>query len=257
MTDQASPVTNQSAAHTDSLTTIFGPAKPPSPREPSTILPALAAVMAEVQSIEKGERNQEQGYMFRGINAVVNHVGPALRNAGIVVVPMLLTAAYRDVRTSRDKPSREATVQVRYRFYGPSGYLDDFIDAVVPGESMDVGDKGTPKAMSVAFRIALEQALCIPTTSPEPDSQSYERADDDFTQEGEVGAGSPAAIELFAKIMAAGTDATLRAAWEDVNLARQEGRINTREAAQLNAHVKVKLAELGGGEPGDGTANPE
>ena len=41
---------------------------------------------------------------------------------------------------------------------------------------MDVGDKGTPKAMSVAYRIVLLQMLCIPTDEPDPDSQSYERA---------------------------------------------------------------------------------
>jgi hypothetical protein len=87
-------------------------------------------------------------------------------------MPHKTVAQYRDVRTSNDKPSRECTVTVTYRFYGPAG---DFIEAEVPGESMDVGDKGAPKAMSVAYRILLLQALCIPTDDPEPDAQSYER----------------------------------------------------------------------------------
>src|SRR5215510_4171877 len=156
-----------------------------------TVIEALAAVMAEVQPVGKGSRNIEFGYNFRGIDAVVNAVGPILRQHFVIVVPELLEAAYRDVTTSKGKPSRECTVRVRYRFYGPAG---DYIDAVVPGESMDVGDKGAPKAMSVAYRIALLQALCIPTDEPDPDSQSYERG------EREQAAGSPAAIELFALI---------------------------------------------------------
>jgi hypothetical protein len=40
---------------------------------------------------------------------------------------------------------------------------------------MDWGDKGTPKAMSVAFRTFLLQALTIPTDEAEPDAQVYER----------------------------------------------------------------------------------
>lgn len=138
-----------------------------------TVVQALSAVMEEVQVVRKNKRNDDQGYMFRGVDAVVNAVGPVLRKHGVVPVPILENTSYRDVTTSRGKPSREVTVQVRYRFYGPAG---DYIDAVVPGESMDFGDKGSAKAMSVAYRIVLLQALCIPTDDVEPDSQSYERA---------------------------------------------------------------------------------
>jgi hypothetical protein len=41
---------------------------------------------------------------------------------------------------------------------------------------MDSGDKATAKAMSVAMRTALLQALCLPTDEPDPDATSYERA---------------------------------------------------------------------------------
>lgn len=138
-----------------------------------TAVEALSAVMADVQAVRKDGRNTQQGYVFRGIDAVVNAVGPALRKHGVIAVPHASTAHYRDVQTSTGKPSRECTVSVTYRFYGPKG---DFIECTVPGESMDFGDKGAPKAMSVAYRIALLQALCIPTDEPEPDAQSYERA---------------------------------------------------------------------------------
>ncbi|TKG67027.1 ERF family protein [Prauserella endophytica] len=134
---------------------------------------ALSAVMDDVRAVRKDSRNADQGYVFRGIDSVVNAVGPSLRKHGVVPVPMLEHASYRDVQTSRGKPSREVTVQVRYRFYGPAG---DFIDTVVPGEAMDFGDKGTAKAMSVAMRIALLQALALPTDEPDADSQTYERA---------------------------------------------------------------------------------
>jgi hypothetical protein len=144
--------------------------------EKPTIIEALLAVMGDVQAVGKDGRNTEQGYNFRGIDAVVNAVGPAFRTHGVIAVPVKSVSNYRDVLTSKGKPSRECTVTVTYRFYGPAG---DYIDSEAPGESMDFGDKGTAKAMSVAYRILLLQALCIPTDDVDPDASSYERAHGD------------------------------------------------------------------------------
>ena len=138
-----------------------------------SVFEALGAVMEDVSAVGKKDRNTQQGYDFRGIDAVINAVGPAFRKHGIIPTPLKSEAKYRDVLTINGKPSRECTVTVTYRFHGPAG---DYIDCEVPGESMDFGDKGAPKAMSVAYRIALLQVLCIPTHEPEPDAQSYERA---------------------------------------------------------------------------------
>ena len=142
--------------------------------EKPSIAEALSAVMGDVQSVRKGERNTQQGYVFRGIDAVVNAVGPAFRKHGVVCVPLLEDVAYNTVEVGKNRSvMRECTVRVRYRFYGPAG---DSIECVTIGEAMDSGDKATPKAMSVAYRVALLQALTIPTDEPDPDAQSYERA---------------------------------------------------------------------------------
>lgn len=138
-----------------------------------TVVQALSAVMEDVRAVGKDGFNQAQSYKFRGIDAVVNAVGPALRKHGVVVVPSVQHLAYRDVQTSTGKPSRECTVRVRYTFHGPAG---DSIECETPGESLDSGDKGAAKAMSVAFRIALLQALCLPTDDVDPDHGTYERA---------------------------------------------------------------------------------
>jgi len=137
-----------------------------------TVYVALNAVMRKVTTVRKRSRNSAQNYNFRGIDDVLNAVGPAFRAHGIIPVPILQTSQYRDVKTSTNKPSRECTVTVAYRFYGPAG---DFVEVIVPGESMDTGDKGAAKAMSVAFRTALIQLLALATGDPDPDSQSYER----------------------------------------------------------------------------------
>jgi hypothetical protein len=152
----------------------------PATREPLPVIHLLGQVMEEVRAVGKTGWNPDQKYNFRGVDAVVNAVGPVFRKFGIVPAPRLKRIGYRDVRTSRDKPAREVTVVVEYRFYGPAG---DYFTVEVPGESMDSSDKGAAKAMSVAYRIALLQVLCLPTDTPDTDAEYHERGDANGQQE--------------------------------------------------------------------------
>lgn len=141
----------------------------------TTIQAALVAVMNDVNAVGKLEKNTHQGFNFRGIDAVVNAVGPALRKHSVVVMPEVLDYTYGEIEIGKDrKATGHAKVKVAYTFYGPDG---DSLTTTVVAESMDSGDKATAKAMSVAFRTALLQALCLPTTEPDPDASTYERAE--------------------------------------------------------------------------------
>lgn len=137
------------------------------------IYEALAAVMADVQAVAKRDRNQHANYNFRGIDAVMNAVGPALRTHGVIVFPQVHDVTYENVTTSTGKASTACRVRVNYLFCAQDGSR---IEASVAGEAWDHGDKACPKAMSVAFRTALLQALCLPTDEPDPDTHTYERA---------------------------------------------------------------------------------
>lgn len=137
-----------------------------------SIVSKLAAVSAQVGAVGKTGRNDKQGYNFRGIDAVVNAVGPAFRDAGIIVLPEVLSVDYEAVEVGNNRtPMGHVRVVVRYRFTDGAEHLD----ATVAGEAMDSGDKATAKAMSVAFRTCLLQTLCLPTDEKDPDADSYER----------------------------------------------------------------------------------
>ena len=141
----------------------------------TTIQACLVAVMGEVTAVGKNDKNTHQGFNFRGIDAVVNAVGPALRKHHVVVMPEVVDYTYGEIEIGKDrKLTGHAKVKVRYSFYGPEG---DALTTTVVAESMDSGDKATAKAMSVAFRTALLQALCLPTNEPDPDASTYERAE--------------------------------------------------------------------------------
>jgi hypothetical protein len=135
---------------------------------------ALNKAKTAIGAVKKSERNSAQGFLFRGVDAVVTAAAPALNDNGIIVAPELVSYTYETVEVGRNKTAMgHVMVTVAYRFYGPAG---DFVTSTVLAESMDSGDKAAAKAMSVAFRIALLQTLNLPTDEPDPDLDSYERS---------------------------------------------------------------------------------
>lgn len=140
----------------------------------SEIVKLLSQVMAEVGAVRKGDRNNQQNFSFRGIDAVTNAVSPALRKAGVIVTPQVIDYQYGSVTVgSKGTVMGHVKVMVRYTFHAPDG---SSVETIVPAESFDSGDKATAKAMSVAFRTCLLQTLCLPTDDVDPDATSYERA---------------------------------------------------------------------------------
>lgn len=140
---------------------------------PPPIHVALVRVKDTAGAVAKRDRNDDQGFSFRGIDAVVNAVAPALIAHGVLVTPSLRKITYGTAETRRGSTMTVVRVVVRYRFTGPAG---DHHDVLVPGESFDSGDKATAKAMSVAYRTALIQALSLPTDERDPDADSHELA---------------------------------------------------------------------------------
>ena len=141
------------------------------------IAQALSEIMKAVGGIAKKDKNTAQGFNFRGIDAVVNAVSPALQKFGVVVIPSVEEYEYQTVEIGRNRTAMgHVKVKVSYTFIGANG---DAIKATVVGEAMDSGDKATAKAMSVAFRTALLQSLALPTDEADPDAQSYERSSSD------------------------------------------------------------------------------
>lgn len=146
------------------------------PTPDARIYPALIEAMQHVGAVAKlGEYKEHRDgpvqYRFRGVDAVVNAAGPAFRKAGVIPVPTILTAD-RTPGTTKQGGSKVTTViRVRYAFYAADG---SSITLEVEGEANDTSDKGTGKAFSVAYRIALLQLLAIPTDDPDPDATRIE-----------------------------------------------------------------------------------
>lgn len=142
--------------------------------ELSTVQQAWAAVMTDVRALGKDQRTDSgTRFNFRGVDDVMNLVGPVLRQHGVSVVPTSVTHHPENYSTKTGTAMRNVTVLVTYAIHGPAG---DTMPGAAAGEASDAGDKATPKAMSVAFRTFLLQSLCLPTEDRDPDMDQYERS---------------------------------------------------------------------------------
>lgn len=138
-------------------------------RTPS-LVERLIAVKKDIGAVGKDGRNTQQGFNFRGIDAVLNAVAGPLMKHGIMAYPSKVISVNRGTATT-SKGSVMNTVEVVMQYAFTDGDRTLYFEA--PGESFDSGDKATPKAMSVAYRTALIQALSLPTDEPDPDLDVY------------------------------------------------------------------------------------
>lgn len=140
----------------------------------SAVHEAVNKVMESVQKISKDQRNAQQNFAFRGIDDVMNAVGPALREHGVIIAPEYVTQTSERYTTGRNNTEMEnVKVVVTYRVMCTTD--DSYFTAGSAGGSADAGDKALSKAMSVAYRTLLLQLLCIPTGDPDPDADTHTR----------------------------------------------------------------------------------
>jgi hypothetical protein len=134
-------------------------------------LEAIREVANYVGAVGKTGTNTSQNYKFRGVDAVINAVSPALRRQGLVIWPELISIEYDTSISKSGTQQQIARLLVRYNVQAIDG---EPISGIVAAEAFDTGDKATAKAMSVAYRTFMIQLLCLPTDEPDPDESSYD-----------------------------------------------------------------------------------
>lgn len=138
------------------------------------IFEAMASVMAEIEPVAKTQRNQQQGFNFRGIDQIYNSLQPLLAKNKIFTTPKILEVEREERSTPKGTVLFYSRIKMRYTFWTLDG---SSVEAEVAGEGMDSGDKATNKAMAVAHKYALLQTFCIPTEDLiDPDSETHEVA---------------------------------------------------------------------------------
>lgn len=138
------------------------------------IYESISAIMAEGYSIDKGKRNQQQGFLYRGIDDVMNTFYPLLSKYKVFVVPEVIGREREERQTNKGGNLIYSILTIRYTFYAEDG---SNVSAVVVGEGMDSGDKASNKAMAVGMKYAMFQTFCIPTEEmrdADPDKECHD-----------------------------------------------------------------------------------
>lgn len=140
--------------------------------EKEMIYEAISNVMAEIGAVGKNSRNSSQNFMYRGIDAVMNAINPALVKHKVFVAPEVLEQTREERVNSKGTVLIYSICKIKFRFYTVDG---SHVEVVTIGEGMDSGDKATNKAMSIAFKYACFQLFCIPTEEMvDPDSECHD-----------------------------------------------------------------------------------
>lgn len=132
----------------------------------------IGQAMQKIGAVGKNSKNQQQGFLYRGIDAVMNALSPVMSDLGLFMTPEVLEQT-REERVNKNGTNLIYSIlKVKYTMYAPDG---SNVSCTVIGEGMDTGDKASNKALSVAFKYAAFQLLCIPTEEMiDPDAECHE-----------------------------------------------------------------------------------
>lgn len=126
------------------------------------IYAAVHAAITEIatEGVGKSRRNKEQNYDYRGVEDAMNAVSPLLVKHKIVVIPRF--TEHSDEMRETKSGGKMKYVKVKGVFKFVHAEDASSFESEIYGEGMDVADKATTKAESVAYRICLFQTFCIP-----------------------------------------------------------------------------------------------
>lgn len=153
---------------------------------------AFAALQRDVVMIPKTQRNNDAGFDFRGVDDVMDAIGPAQRRHGLFILQRVIKWTSERYRTTEGVGMKAVEVEVEFTIYGPMG---DTIAGSAVGDAADRADRALAAAQSVAYRTFLLTGTSMPTRQTDPDMANHKRA----SRNAEADAARAAMTALFRK----------------------------------------------------------
>ena len=143
--------------------------------EEKQIYQKMASILKETKAITKSEKNQQQGFKFRGIDNVMNELHELFAKNDVFILQEVQDFTVDARPTAKGGTLFYTRAKIKFRYMTTDG---SFVETVNVGEAMDSGDKGMNKAMSIALKYSLLQMFLIPTEEPkDPDRDTPEETD--------------------------------------------------------------------------------
>ena len=143
--------------------------------EEKLIYQKMASILKETKAITKSEKNQQQGFKFRGIDNVMNELHELFAKNDVFILQEVQDFTVDARPTAKGGTLFYTRAKIKFRYTTTDG---SFVETVNVGEAMDSGDKGMNKAMSIALKYSLLQMFLIPTEEPkDPEATTPEETD--------------------------------------------------------------------------------
>ena len=122
----------------------------------------IANILKETKAITKSEKNQQQGFKFRGIDNVMNELHELFSKNEVFILQEVqsFTTENRITKSGGTNTFTRATIKFKYMTTDGS-----YVETVNVGEAQDSSDKGFNKCMSIALKYSTSNV-----------SDSYRRA---------------------------------------------------------------------------------
>lgn len=219
----------------------------------------VADAMHDIEAIGKNQKNQQQGFKYRGIDDVYNDLHAIFARHRIFTTTEIVDERSEERTTSKGSLLLYRILKVKYTMYAEDG---SSIYGIIVGEGMDSGDKASNKAMAIAHKYFLTQLFIIPTSeAKDPDGESYElkvpkvRASTNsalplsgskrnYHDEWKQNANKIRSAAFIEQIDHAVDIDTLKNVWTDVIEAKKNGELNTYAYTQLETAKNEKKMML-------------
>jgi hypothetical protein len=129
--------------------------------EGKAVYKAITAVQADLakEGLAKDRKNQQQGFMFRGIDDVYGVLSPILSRHGLCILPRVVSRTCDERQAKSGGALYYVAIEAEYDLVAAEDGSMHTVRSV--GEAMDSADKATNKAMSAAYKYMAFQTFCI------------------------------------------------------------------------------------------------
>lgn len=143
--------------------------------EGKSIYQKVANILKETKAITKSEKNQQQGFKFRGIDNVMNELHELFAKNEVFILQEVMEFTTENRPTKSGGTNTFTRAKIKFIYVTTDG---SSVQTINVGEAMDSGDKGMNKAMSIALKYSLLQMFLIPTEEQkDPDANTPEETD--------------------------------------------------------------------------------
>ncbi len=147
------------------------------PRSPAVprVYAAIAAITADLArtGIAKSHIHADERYAYRSIDDVCRRLAPLLARHRLCILPRVIERDMTDAAAGSGGALVRVAVRAAFDIVSARDGSCHSIEAY--GEALDADDKATAKAVSAAYKQAVQQAFCVPVEGAEDADTSTHR----------------------------------------------------------------------------------